>query len=302
MVTRIQAHMIRLRPRIIALVTIITCAPGPITLARAVPYTIIRAGSGMSAAIGDLDQSYQETSNGAVLDKETGPIPMISFGASSVSSNPQGGLYWRIQGRSARGNTTYNGQTLGGTPVQTTTANTIFDINGRLGVATGIGRHMALMPYFEMGEHDWRRNVGSGQGAGGIEHYTNGYLGGGLLWEIALNRRWVVAVRGMAGYTFGAQITATDPVFVNTSTNQISYATSSQTLGDSAYESGGLKATYLIDRMWRAFIRIDAVHFRYGASTPIPIFTSSGSGEPGFYEPDSQTTQIAVTVGSGARF
>lgn len=290
------------RPGLIALGALLTCALSPIALARAVPYAIIRAGSGVSAAIGGLDQNYQETSNGSVLDKETGSIPMISLGASSISGNPQGGLYWRIQGRYARGNTAYDGQTLGGTPVQTTTANTIFDIDGRLGFATGIGRHMALIPYFELGEHHWRRNVGSGQGAGGIEHYTNGYLGGGLLWEIALNRRWVLALHGMAGYTFGAQITATDPVLIDTSTNQVFYATSSQTLGDSAYENGGLKATYLINRVWRAFIRIDATHFRYMASTPIPIFTTTGSGEPGFYEPDSHTTQIAVTIGSGARF
>ncbi|MHB8252532.1 MAG: hypothetical protein ACYDEV_02240 [Acidiferrobacter sp.] len=268
----------------------------------AVPYTIIRAESGLSAAFGGLIQSYRETANGSTLDQETGTIPMITLGASSVSHNPQGGMYWRILGRYADGNTIYDGQLLNGTPAQTTTANTIFDINGRVGFANGIGHHMALIPYFEIGEHNWKRDIGSGQGAGGIEHYTNGYMGGGLLWEMALGRRWVLAAHGMAGYTFGAQITATDPVYVDNTTGQVSYATASEALGDSLYESGGIKATYIINHVWHSFIRVDATHFAYGASIAVPIFYSSGAGQNGYYEPNSSTTQVFVTAGVGARF
>ena len=272
------------------------------TLGATVPSTIIRSESGYSVALGGLTQDYNETVGGAVVDQETGTIPMITLGASSISTNPQGGTYWRVLGRYADGNTAYNGQTLAGTPAQTTTANTIFDINGRVGFASGIGHHMALIPYFEIGEHHWQRNVGSGQGAGGIEHYTNGYIGAGLLWEIALNRRWALAVHGMTGYTFGAQITATDPVYIDSATGQVYYATATEALGDSSYESAGVRATYLINHAWRSFIRVDVTHFAYGASIAVPIFYSSGTGQNGYYEPDSTTTQVFVTAGVGVRF
>ncbi len=288
--------------RIVALCAALGTALPAVAAAGEVPYPIQRAERGLWAAVGAVNQNYAETQNGAVLDQETGDVPVIALGASSLSSDPQGGTYWRIEGRYARGDTDYNGYTLSGKPVQTTTANTIIDVGGRVGFAYGLNRRMALIPYLGLGMHHWQRNVGNGQGAGGIEDYTNGYLGGGLLWEMAIAPRVVLAVHGMAGYTFGAQITATYPFYVDTATNTAYYARETQALGDSAYESGGVRATYLIDRVWRTFVAIDVTHFRYGASAATPIFFSSGGGVSGYYEPNSRTTQVLFLAGAGARF
>ncbi len=271
-------------------------------MAGAIPYPIQRAEGGFSVALGDLYQDYAETAGGAVLDQETGAVPLETLAASSLSGAPQGGTYWRIEGRYAHGDTNYDGQYLNGTPVQTTTANTIVDINGRIGFGYGLYRRMAVIPYFSIGMHRWQRNVGNGQGAGGIEDYTNGNLGGGLMWEMALAPRVVLAVHAMGGFTFGAQITATDPVYIDTSTNTVYYARETKTLGDCAYESGGVRATYLINRVWRTFVAVDVIHFRYGASASTPIFYSSGGGQNGYYEPNSRTTQVLVLAGAGARF
>lgn len=271
-------------------------------IAGTIPYAIQRAERGFSVGIGYLNQNYTETAGGAVLDQETGAIPLTSLAASSLSGNPQGGTYWRVEGRYAHGDTNYNGHYLNGTPAQTTTANTIVDVHGRVGFAYGLYRRMALIPYFSIGIHRWQRNVGNGQGAGGVEDYTNGDFGGGLLWEMALAPRVVLAIHAMGGFTFGAQITATDPVFNDTSTNTLYYARETKALGDRAYESGGVRATYLINRIWRTFVAVDAVHFGYGASASTPIFSSNGAGQNGYYEPNSRTTEVLVLTGVGARF
>ncbi|MHB1513110.1 MAG: hypothetical protein ACYCTF_09380 [Acidiferrobacter sp.] len=270
--------------------------------AGAIPYAIQRAESGFSVGIGYLNQDYTETAGGVVLDQETGNVPLISLTASSLSGNPQGGTYWRVEGRYAHGDTNYNGHYLNGAPAQTTTANTIIDINGRVGFGYGFYRRMALIPYFSIGIHRWQRNVGNGQGAGGIEDYTNGNLGGGLLWEMAVAPRVVLAIHAMGGFTFGAQITNTDPVFIDSSTNTLYYARETVALGDRAYESGGVRATYLINRVWRTFVSVDVIHFGYGASASTPVFTSNGAGQNGYYEPNSRTTQVLVLAGAGARF
>ncbi len=271
-------------------------------IAGPLPYPIQRAESGFSVGTGYLNQDYTETAGGTILDQETGAVPVLSLAASSLSSNPQGGTYWRVEGRYARGDTNYNGHYLNGAPAQTTTANTIVDINGRVGFGYGLYQRMALIPYFSIGIHRWQRNVGNGQGAGGIEDYTNANLGGGLLWEMALAPRVVLAVHAMGGFTFGAQITATDPVFIDSSTNTVYYARETKTLGDRAYESGGVRASYLINRVWRTFLAVDVIHFAYGASASTPIFASNGTGQNGYYEPNSRTTQVLVLAGAGARF
>lgn len=288
-------------PLTITLGILVLTSVTPAVKAASVPYAILGATNNFSVAIGEMDQNYTETASGTTLDQETGNIPVITLGASGISGNPQGGLYWRAQGRYARGNTAYNGQLLNGTPAQTTTANTIFNINGRVGYARGLSRRMALIPYFEIGLQHWQRNVGSGQGAGGIEDYTNGYLGAGLLWEIALAPRWVLAFHALGGYTFGAQLAATDPVYIN-SAGQVFAARETKSLGDEPYTTAGVTATFRVDRMWHTFVRLNATHFSYGPSANTPIFAASGAGAPGLYEPRSKTTQVFLTIGAAARF
>ncbi len=270
--------------------------------ARTIPYPVVRAESGFSAGIGALNQDYTETANGAVLDQETGAIPVFTLSASGISSNPQGGLYWRLQGRAADGNTHYDGHYLNGAPAQTTTANTMVDIDGRVGFAYGLGRRTALIPYLALGDHHWQRNVGSGQGAGGIEDYSNGYLGAGIRWEMVLAPHLILAAHGSGGYTFGAQITATDPVYYDAPSQTYYYARETKSLGDRPYVAAGVRATYLLGRVWQAYVAVDAVRFAYGASASTPIITSSGGAMLGYYEPDSRTTQVLVTAGAGIRF
>jgi len=266
----------------------------PFAHATGVPYTIQRAETGIFLGYGQLAQNYAETQSGATLDAETGSIPALTIGASGISSNPQGGLYWRMSYTHASGSTNYNGQTLGGTPVQTTTTNTIKEWHARLGEAFGFSR-MALIPYFGLGFHNWVRDVPNS--AGGIEHYSDGHMGVGLLGDLALGHHWVIGVHVLEGYTVGAQIQATLPyVLFNLATGApvapVS-ATGTYALGDRPYWDVGLKGAYLINHTWQVYLRVRQTHFAYGASSP---------NDAGYYEPDSHTTQTLISAGVAAHF
>lgn len=284
----------------------------PPAQAAGVPYAIQHAESSLFLGYGQLTQNYAETANGTTADAETGSIPALTIGISGISANPQGGLYWRASYTHANGSTDYNGQTLGGTPVKTTTANTISEWHGRLGEAFGLSR-VALIPYIGIGAHKWVRNIGNGSGAGGVETYTDGHIGIGLLGDVAITRHWVLGVHILEGTTVGAQIHATVLQYlnVNTSTNTAMpvYGTSTGALGDRPYWDVGLKAVYLINSTWRIYLRARQTHFAYGASAPLNNpFAVDQNGNvtplPQFqmHEPDSRTTQTLYTVGVGAHF
>ena len=137
----------------------------PLTpLASLTPSSVPKAA--FSSGTPQLTQNYAETSGGATLDGETGSIPVLTVGISGISTNPQGGLYWRASYTHASGDTNYNGHTLGGTPVQRTSTNTISEWHGRLGEAFGFSR-VALIPYLGVGLHNWERAATNGNGFGG---------------------------------------------------------------------------------------------------------------------------------------
>ncbi len=274
-----------------------------------VSYVIQQAETGFFFGGGALYQHYAETrTNGTTLDAETGFIPSFTVGASGMTTNPQGGLYWRAAYTRASGSTNYSGYTLGGTPVQTTTANTISEFRGRLGdvfaVDHVLGVPAAVIPYLGLGFHHWTRNIDNGSGYGGIEQYSDGHIGIGLLGDIAVNRHWVLGLSVLEGYTVGAQIQSTLPFIVDTSTGQTSfYDTATHALGDRPYWDAGLKAIYVIDPTWRVYLRVRRTTFHYGASSATPIFSSANGAFIGYsQEPNSSTTQTLTTLGVAARF
>lgn len=273
-----------------------------------VSYIIQQAETGFFLGGGALYQQYAETrSSGTTADAETGSIPAFTVGASGMTTNPQGGFYWRAAYTRASGSTNYSGHNTSGASVQTTTANTISEFRGRLGDAFGVGRVLgaptAIIPYLGLGFHHWTRNIDNGNGLGGIEQYADGHIGIGLLGDVAVSRHWVLGAHFLEGYTLGAQIQSTVPIVIDTSTNQASYVTGTHALGDRPYLNVGLKVVYMIDPVWRVYLRVRQTIFRYGASSASPIFNQSGVFTGYYtYEPNSSTTQTLATVGVAARF
>lgn len=273
-----------------------------------VSYIIQQAETGFFAGGGVLYQHYTEVgSSGAALDTETGSIPAFTVGVSGMTTNPRGGFYWRAAYTRANGSTNYSGHYVSGAPAQTTTTNTISEFRGRLGDAFGIGRALgvptAIIPYLGLGFHHWTRNVGNGSGLGGIEQYADSHIGIGLLGDVAVSRHWVLGIHLLEGYTFGAQLQATLPMVVDTSTNQEYSVAGTHALGDRPYWDVGLKAVYLIDPVWRVYLHVRRTTFHYGASSPTPIFDQNGVFT-GYYtqEPNSSTVQTLTTIGVAARF
>ena len=281
---------------------------GPSVHAADVSYIIQQAETGFFAGGGVLYQHYTEVgSGGAALDTETGSVPAFTVGASGMTTNPRGGFYWRAAYTRASGSTHYAGHYVSGAPAQTTTTNTISEFRGRLGDAFGIGRALgvpaAVIPYLGLGLHHWTRNVGNGSGLGGIEQYADGHVGIGILGDVAVNRHWVFGIHLLEGYTFGAQIQATLPLVVNSSTNQTYSVAGTHALGDRPYWDAGLKAVYVINRVWRVYLRVRRTTFQYGASAPSPIFDQNGAFTGNYaFEPNSSTIQTLTTAGVSARF
>jgi hypothetical protein len=247
---------------------------------------IVKASTNQVAlGFGVLHQDYQEYNDGlipslpAVIDSETGDINSFRVSYTGMFNR----LYVQASLSYSTGDTAYTGylQTLTPpivyTPFNTTTSNRIFDLVGRIGYAYRAGGKVALIPYLELGEHVWRRDVGPSTPYGVTEDYFHLSLGFGAKALYSPIERLVLEI----GAGYGTNLLST------MSTDGYSY-----TLGDMPYVNAYISADYRIDDRWHLALSANYRNWQYGESDVVA----------GFIEPHSETTQTQYLMSVGYSF
>ncbi|MHB8253064.1 MAG: hypothetical protein ACYDEV_05070 [Acidiferrobacter sp.] len=273
--------------------------------AATTPSAIHRAESGFFVGVGGDFQHYGETFNNSPVDSENGTLLAYTVGLMGISRHTDG-LYWSVSYTGALGTTHYQGNTHIGLPAQALTTNTIRSAQGRLGlVVNRLWRHdrtTVLIPYIGMGFHRFARNPDQGLLPGGRKTYSDGHVGIGLRADYALTPHWVIALHALTGYTLGAQVSATDPISMNTATGTMQNADITEALGDRPYTALGAEIVYLTCHHWQVAFHVRRTQWAYGGSGPILIPTQTGTVSGYYTEPQSHTTQTLVMIDVSTAF
>jgi hypothetical protein len=135
-----------------------------------------------------------------------------------------------------------------------------------------------VIPYLELGEYAWNRDIGPSTPYGYTEVYFNMSLGFGAKALYSPIERLVLEIGAGYGSNFLSTMT----------TGGYDY-----TLGDKPYMNGYVSADYRIDNRWHLTLSADYRNWQYGTSYVAPGVT---------YEPRSETTQIQYLISVGYNF
>jgi hypothetical protein len=252
---------------------------------------IVRANTQFAVDFAATNVTYGETEYGDGLDGEDGWVPGFSVTASSMKDLfGQHNLYAFGQITFTRGTTSY--WAAGGPVTQSTDGAALFDADFRLGKGFDTGPGMMTTPYLGAGWHAWDRDLSNAEGPYGYhEKYSNGYVGAGVLMQVAAASRLVISGDALVGATIGADIAGTP----NGGADIIPFNAG---LGSSMIVKAGVAADYAITDRIHMNAGVDWTHFSYGQSAPFCIGPILGSC-PNAYEPDSTSSYLTARVGLG---
>jgi len=247
---------------------------------------IVKASNQVALGLGVLQQDYREYNDGlapslpAILDAEKGSITSLRLSYTGMLQR----IYVQANLNYSTGDTDYTGYLQSPppppivyTPFTTTTNNRIFDLTWRVGYTFRAGHQVALIPYVELGEYTWRRDVGPSTPYGITEDYFHMIfgLGGKLLYSPV--DRLVLEVGGGYGTTFLGTMT----------TDGYDY-----TLGDKPYMGAYGALDYRFVGNWHLKWSVDYRKWEYGQSDVVA----------GYLEPHSQTRQTQYLMALGYNF
>jgi hypothetical protein len=249
---------------------------------RADDLPVVNVNNEIGIAFQNLWQWYNETYQGAQLDKETGSIP--GFDAKfSVMRDIWGisNVYAAVRYAYSSGTVTYNGALLSGQPYVGNSGATINDVEVELGKGFLINPDLLITPLIEGGYRDWQRDV---QGPGGYnEDYSNGYIGVGVRGDLALNDRLVLTGKLGLAATLGPSMTASGGALAAEGLPPTTYS-----LGNTGLFQVGVGADYLLADRIHLYGGLDYSHFGFGASNV---------NEFGLFEPSSTTSDFTIRIG-----
>lgn len=245
---------------------------------------IVRANNQVSLDFAATDFNYVETlpPTYPVFDSEKSWVaPGLSVSASVM------GNYLGLQNLYASGRVTWvDGHTkYWSAPLTNTDGAVVWNEDFRVGKGFDLSNNVMLTPYLGAGARNWSRNL---PGAGGYhESYSNGYLGAGLLVQVAPISRLVLSAYGLAGGT-------SDATMVTSRNGGYPINPYQYSLKGSNIYIAGASADYAITERIHANIGVDYVAFKYGQSPPSPI--------DGSLEPTSHTSNVTLLAGIGYAF
>ena len=246
---------------------------------------IVKASNQLAVGAGMLEQDYREFNDGlvpslpAILDSESGRITSLRFSYTGMIRQ----LYVQANLNYSTGDTDYvgylqsSGPPVTYTPFNTTTDNQIVDILVRVGYAFRAGASVVLIPYGEMGNYMWERDVGPSTPYGITEDYfhMNFSLGAKALYSPI--DRLVLELGGGYGTTFFSTMTV----------DGYDYE-----LGDKPYMSAYASLDYRFVTNWHLKWSADYRKWEYGQSDIVA----------GYLEPHSRTEQTQYLMSVGYNF
>lgn len=245
---------------------------------------IVKASNQVAVGLGVLQQDYREYNEGlapslpAILDSEKGTISNLRLSYTGMAQR----LYVQATLNYASGDTDYTGYLQSGfpvvfTPLTTITNNRILDLTWRVGYTFRAGPQVALIPYIELGEYTWRRDVAPHMSYGITEDYFHMILGLGAKLLFSPVERLVFEAGGGYGTTFLGTMT----------TDGYDY-----TLGDKPYMGIYGSIDYRFFGNWHLKWSADYRKWEYGQSDVVA----------GYLEPHSQTRQTQYLMSAGYNF
>lgn len=242
---------------------------------------IARASNQVSFGYGKLHQDYREFNDGlvpvlpSVLDSETGRIDSFRLAYNGLFSR----VYVQANLNYSTGDTDYVGylQAPGPvyTPFTTTTRNTIFDLIERVGYTVRAGDSANVVPYIELGEFYWSREIGRTTiYYSGAEEYSHLSLGVGAKLLFSPVRQLVLEAGAGGGYVVLGDMTTQGNHY---------------TLGAKPYLSGYASADYRFIENWHLKLSADYRKWEYGQSDIV-----ANAIEP---HSESVQTQYLLSVG-----
>jgi hypothetical protein len=247
--------------------------------------TIVKASNQLAVGVGVLEQDYREFNDGLepslpdILDSESGSITSLRLSYTGMIRQ----LYVQANLNYSTGDTDYVGylQSLEPpvvyTPFNTTTENWIVDVLVRVGYAFRTGASVVLIPYGEVGNYMWRRDVGPSTPYGITEDYfhMNFSLGAKALYSPV--DRLVLELGSGYGTTFLGTMTL--------------YGYDYE-LGNKPYMSAYASLDYRFVTNWHIKWSADYRKWEYGQSDVVA----------GFLEPHSRTEQTQYLMSVGYNF
>lgn len=249
---------------------------------------IVKANNQVVLGVSGGYVDYLESSGTKPLDSERGWQPGLSLSGSIMADFVVPDLYLYGHLSWERGYTDYVGSFIGGNygDLRQRDNAEIFNEDLRIGKGFELSDALMLTPYLGLGARQWRRDIA---GAGGYrEDYSHGYVGGGLLTQYSPAPGWVLSISGLVGSTFSSSMKTT-ATFGGAAITPQTYK-----LGNSVIYMAGISIDREITSAVHASLSVDYTNFSYGRSAVSPIDST--------FEPDSQTSTVALKVGLGFAF
>ena len=276
----------------------------PAGLAARTPSAILQADDGLFAGIG-YDMAASQASAATVpVDTEEGGLTAYSVGLMHIGRR-SGDLYEELRLSGLFGTLGYQGNGALGLPAQGAVTKRALAAGARLGLVLdglwGENRAVVLIPYLGAGFDRGVSGGPSGANPGG-ETVTTARLGIGLGLDYTLDPRLVLTLHALTGYTLGAQVTTTDPVFYDTATGTLTSARITEPLGDSPYTVLGVTIHYRVDRDLTLSLGARRVTGSASGAAPIPIIDSAGQTVGTTPIPGRRTTDTVVMLKASVPF
>lgn len=273
--------------------------------ASRVPERIRRAEAGLFVGAGLDFQRNTQTANSGTFDSQNGMLGAYVVGFTGMSRLGEG-LYWQVRYVGAEGAASYQGDAALGVPTQASIAQATFNLDGRLGVVVAdLWRHersLILIPYLGVGFHRGAQSPRQ-DGPRGLQRRSSaGHWGLGLRGDYGVSRRWVLAVHALAGFIFGAQVTATEPVLYNSAQGTMSYGDVTETVGDRLYSSLGAALIYRVYRHWDVSLHVERTQWSYKAPAPFTVPTQTGATFSHASEPGGSARQTLLMLEASTVF
>jgi hypothetical protein len=255
-------------------------------------FPILRANNQVGLLYSLIDQNYGETvpQVSHYIDRQQGAgIHALGIVLTKTIEN----IYTQVNMNMAAGNTAYKGSFLSGEPYFTSTRNTIYDVNGKIGyMFSSDMEKYSVTPYVTGGFHRWLRDF---NGVEILNFKVNAYpetyqhlwYGAGALLQWAATPKWVLSLDGSVGTTASAEMKSWNSFH--------SPYTIKQTfdLGARPTYSLGLGSDYALTKNWHLLAQVNYLRFGYGCSFPSSL---------DILEPESRTRQFTTSIGFGYSF
>ncbi|MHB8237744.1 MAG: hypothetical protein ACYDDD_09795 [Acidithiobacillus ferrivorans] len=188
-------------------------------------------------------------------------------------------MYFAIHYQFSSGSIAYKGS-VGSTPYDGTDNATTNRATARLGKGFSLSNDMMLTPYVAGGYQSWNRDL---QGPYGyIEDYHSGLIGAGVMFQYAINPRFVIGANLEGLAMIGGGMT---PHIHNGILGSASFDTSGQ-------EKIAADVDYRAYGQWHLYGGLSLTHFNY----------TGGLLKYGFFEPSSSTNLLNMDAGIAYQF